>query len=186
MAVEHDAIPDAEIHEPKGAATAANGSAYIADGVGSGTWSYPSAHGGMFFVDIATPYVVTYPATYTKIAPVTSDTAHQQELSQDTAGKLTYTGTGNRHFNIDMNVSMDQASGANRDIRFAIYKNGVIISHSENIRTTSTGNKGSVAVNADVVLATNDYLEVFVKNDGASGDVNVYTIYLFVVGAPVE
>lgn len=40
MTVQHSAIPDAQLHEPKGVATAAAGTCYIADGAGSGVW-YP-------------------------------------------------------------------------------------------------------------------------------------------------
>ena len=38
MSIQHRLIPDAELHEPKGAATAANHQAYVANGSGSGTW----------------------------------------------------------------------------------------------------------------------------------------------------
>lgn len=40
---EHKAIIDAERHEPKGASTAASGTAYISDGAGSGSWVSPTA-----------------------------------------------------------------------------------------------------------------------------------------------
>lgn len=36
--VQHSVITDPHIHEPKGASTAANGTIYIADGLGTGTW----------------------------------------------------------------------------------------------------------------------------------------------------
>lgn len=36
--VQHANIPDAQLHEPKGAATATAGSIYISNGAGSGTW----------------------------------------------------------------------------------------------------------------------------------------------------
>lgn len=35
---EHKTLPDAELHEPKGAATAVAGTVYISDGAGSGSW----------------------------------------------------------------------------------------------------------------------------------------------------
>lgn len=38
MAVQHRVITDPEIHEPKGAATAPNGTVYLANGSGSGAW----------------------------------------------------------------------------------------------------------------------------------------------------
>ena len=38
MTIQHAAIPDAQLHEPKGVASATAGTAYIADGAGSGVW----------------------------------------------------------------------------------------------------------------------------------------------------
>lgn len=40
--LEHKLIADPNIHEPKGAATAATGAVYTSDGAGSGTWTVPS------------------------------------------------------------------------------------------------------------------------------------------------
>lgn len=42
MAIQHSAISDPEVHEPKGASTASAGEVYIADGAGSGDWELPS------------------------------------------------------------------------------------------------------------------------------------------------
>ena len=36
--VEHKTLPDAEIHEPKGIASATSGQVLVANGAGSGTW----------------------------------------------------------------------------------------------------------------------------------------------------
>lgn len=36
--VQHKDIPDAQLHEPKGASTAANGRVYVSNGSGSGSW----------------------------------------------------------------------------------------------------------------------------------------------------
>ena len=38
MAIEHVTITDPDIHEPKGIVTASDGSVYVADGIGSGSW----------------------------------------------------------------------------------------------------------------------------------------------------
>lgn len=37
--IQHNELPDNLLHEPKGASTAANGTVYIADGAGSGSFS---------------------------------------------------------------------------------------------------------------------------------------------------
>lgn len=39
MSIQHKNIPEAQLHEPKGASTAASGSVYVADGAGSGSWT---------------------------------------------------------------------------------------------------------------------------------------------------
>lgn len=42
--VAHSTLTGADLHEPKGVETAGAGTAYLADGVGSGTWSSPLAN----------------------------------------------------------------------------------------------------------------------------------------------
>lgn len=45
MTIQHKDIPDTNLHEPKGVATAAAGDIYVADGLGSGTWATLGAVG---------------------------------------------------------------------------------------------------------------------------------------------
>ncbi|MEL7422971.1 MAG: hypothetical protein AAFN81_08280 [Bacteroidota bacterium] len=45
MPIQHRDIPDAQLHEPKGVNIAAQGTAYIADGAGSGSWTSPLLKG---------------------------------------------------------------------------------------------------------------------------------------------
>jgi hypothetical protein len=49
MTIQHKLIADADLHEPKGVASAASGKVYQANGSGSGTWEYPpgKAHAEM-------------------------------------------------------------------------------------------------------------------------------------------
>lgn len=51
MSIEHRLITDPEIHEPKGASTAAAGTIYVADGLGSGTWQ-PRYEDNLIFAEI--------------------------------------------------------------------------------------------------------------------------------------
>lgn len=48
MAVEHSAITDPDIHEPKNVSTASAGRYYRADGAGSGAWKPIHAYGEMY------------------------------------------------------------------------------------------------------------------------------------------
>lgn len=45
MTIQHSAIPDAQLHEPKGVASAGLAKVYVANGTGSGTWDYPLPEG---------------------------------------------------------------------------------------------------------------------------------------------
>ena len=50
MSLEHSAVTDPNIHEPKGVASASAKKSYLADGLGSGSWSHNSAsmHGNAY------------------------------------------------------------------------------------------------------------------------------------------
>lgn len=69
----HKDLPDSELHEPKGVASASAGTVYIADGSGSGSWSTPLSKQVLqaAIVDISnagTYYTVAaYPGTLKKI-----------------------------------------------------------------------------------------------------------------------
>lgn len=49
--IEHSAVTDPYIHEPKGASTATAGQVYIADGAGSGNWAVLT----LADIDVAAP-----------------------------------------------------------------------------------------------------------------------------------
>ena len=61
MSIEHKDIPDANLHEPRGAATATDREMYVADGAGSGSWqrSAMSDHAEMTITNNSTATVVT-------------------------------------------------------------------------------------------------------------------------------
>lgn len=43
--IQHKNIPDAQLHEPKGVASASANTTYVADGLGSGSWETPKVSG---------------------------------------------------------------------------------------------------------------------------------------------
>lgn len=208
--VAHNSLTDPNLHEPKGVAAATADKVYVSNGAGSGTWQkitedqinsgsatagqvlvadgsggvmyHSMPHGRISFNNVGAPYTLTYPATYTKLAPTTVAGGSPTAFTEATTARLTYTGTQQQHFHIACTISCDQAAGANRDVRFKIYKSGVAVDSTEVIQTTVSGNKVSTAIHADVLLSTNDYLEVFAQNDGASGDIRIYGFYLFAMG----
>jgi len=208
--IQHSAISDAELHQPKGASTAVVNSTIKSDGAGATSWSKISPpnlsglttngsvgqhidsngdgtftmsytpHGSIHFANIGAPYVQAYAAAYAKIGATTTVSASSIDFTEATTNRLTYTGATHPHFRVVWMCSLDQSVGANRDISVAVYKNGVVLSNSEGITTTTSGNKVMVTGLADVDLATNDYLELWIFNRGGGGNMNIYTMSLMV------
>jgi len=179
----HSTLTGTDLHECKGASTAVVDKTIIAGGAGTATFKYANPHGGVYFSNIGTPTVITYPSAYTKCGPTTVASGVAVEYTEATTAKLTYTGTDSLDTRIIANICLDQASGADRDIYFKIYKNGSAITGTETAVTTQSGKKVNIQVAFDVAnLATNNYIEIYLKNNGASGDVNIYSFYLTALG----
>lgn len=179
----HASLAEADLHECKGASTATAGKVIVAGGAGTATFKYANPHGGCYFENIATPYTLAYPAVATKLAPTTTALGVAVEYTEATTARITYTGADTMDMRVNLNVSLDQAIGANRDLVLYIYKNGSVVAGSSVIDTTSTGIKVVMSATIDVPnVATNDYFEGYIKNNGVSGDINVYTFVLTAFG----
>lgn len=133
--------------------------------------------GFIYFENIATPYTVTYPSVYTKINPVTVTPGLSFEVTEGANARLTYQGA-NRVMDIQANLSLDQSSGSDKDIQVSIHKNGAILAGATAILTCASGSKRFISIYGASSLTVGDYLEVFMKNNGASGDVRVFTFML--------
>lgn len=182
MTIQHKNIADADLHEMKGAASAAIGKVPVASGAGTSPFGYANPIGSTYFVNYAAPNLIVFPAAYTKINPVTTPAGVAVETTEGVNARITYTGTLTSKFRVLANVSMSQGSGANRDLGLKLHKNGVAIAGSEIFTTASTGVIQLITSIFDISLATNDYIEAFVINKGASGDVSVSALLINILG----
>lgn len=182
MTIQHKNIADADLHEIKGAAAAAAGKVPTASGAGAAPFGYANPIGSTYFVNYAAPNVIVYPAAYTKINPVTTPAGVSIETTEGTNARITYTGAATSKFRVLANVSMSQNSGANRDLGLKLHKNGTAIAGSEIFTTASSGVIQLITSIFDISLATNDYIEAFVINKGASGDVSVSALLINILG----
>lgn len=184
MATGHKNIEDSQRHECKGASTATIGQMLVAKGDGTATFQNANPRGSSYFVDLSTPYTLAYPSAYTKLAPTTTSTALNKDYTISSTGRLTYTGVSTLATRVQANICFDRNAASVLDVEFAIYKNGSLVSGSTVAITTPTTAIGKMqaVLLMDVSLATNDYVEIYVKNAGGSGDIRVYTFYLTAVG----
>lgn len=203
----HSTLTGTELHEPKGVSTADEDTVYRATGGGSGTWSKinstmlngvtttgtagdlvladgsggfiltSTAHGNIYFYNIASPYTLAITGTnFQKINATTQNAGSPQLITEGTDSKLTYTGALPVDLDFVFNASISQTSGSNADLEFAIYKNGVAIPGSNVFITSKNNEKHMVSCHADVSVASNDYFEVYAKNHSGTGDIKVYTL----------
>ena len=86
-----------------------------------------------------------------------------------TSGRITHTGPQSRHV-INALVTLDAASGSNHLLSIFIAVNGVIVS-TKMTDTVSHGLPRAIATFINVVLDTDDYVEIFVRNESATTNV---------------
>ena len=172
MTIQHNLITGSDLHEPKGVATAANKTVYVANGSASGAWVLPSVT-----ANVTIPFNSASP-TYTQ-ANTTSDVILDPAwvsgvvsgftVQTSPNARIRYDGadTG-RNVTITLAAACNQASGSNKNVEFALFKNGTELPGSRSIRTTTTGDWGSITVIGSTAMATNDYIEVKTKASAAA------------------
>jgi hypothetical protein len=205
MTIEHAIIPDAQLHQPKGASTAAINTTIKSDGAGATSWSKIAPpnldgitangsvgmhldsngdgtwnldylpHGSTYFNNYAAPYAQVYAAAYAKMGITTTVSGTPVDFTEETTNRLTYTGPTRPHFKVSWAVSLDQATAGNLDISIAVYKNGAILANSEGHFTSVPNIKVMLTGFSDVDLTLNDYLELWIFNRGGAGNMAIYS-----------
>ena len=184
--VNHSTLTDPYLHEPKGVAAASAGSVYIADGSGSGDWVKDHAHiNGYISFDATTPaYQHSVTTGFTALNPTFSTTlADGFTGAVSPNARLVYTGTDNINAFCSFTFNFKQASGTNYNLEVVFYKNGVVMNGGHIIVTASSGEWKSATLTDMTSLATNDYIEIFVKGSSAF-TLDVAAASLIVHGIP--
>lgn len=191
--IQHALIQDPMIHEPKGAATANNGTVYVANGTGSGVWTptndFPVRTGWASYEDAQytslSPLAVTS-GVRTKLTidalKATTETSYRPKASQlwnTGTNKITpYTVGDCYQLRLRFKAkpsTIDKIITLELDVGGAL---GVILSHTQRF-TKGTAEQ-------DMVLDVSTYaLSTFVSNGGSiyittTTDADVYDIGLFI------
>ncbi len=110
--------------------------------------------------------------TYVKVAGTTTFDSISERFTNDggTSNRAKYIGSRNRTFSLSAVASL--TSGNGNALRMAIFKNGVLVGNSEARGSISgTGDPLNIVTSTIVSVVTNDYLEVFVRNDTATTNI---------------
>ena len=168
--VNHSTMTDPYLHEPKGVAAASNGSVYVANGAGTGSWVHAHHYIGAYVdFDTTTPaYQHNTTTTLTPLDPtfIISENNGFAGVATPNA-RLQYTEVESIVATVNFTMSIKNNSGSNKDVEFVLYKNGVAVGGAHNIQTVISGEWSNCTLVGQTTLEQDDYLEIWVKGDAA-------------------
>lgn len=127
--------------------------------------------------------------TYNKLAG-DSELIEARNMDMPENGRLRYTGSIPYHFRVASSQSM-VAAGSNKVFGFQFFifndsaSSGALLEPSQmNRKMGAAGDEGSISLHWDVILDTNDYIELWVENRTDDTNITVEHLYLSAVGHP--
>ena len=175
--IQHSAITDPNIHEPKGITTASNGQVYVADGGGSGDWKFTTGHafGELFITNNSTAQTLAAASGKAVLNPAGAWQANgfQNVTLTPASGTITVAGAGDYQLNFwAVFETASISSGAAYNFFYAV--NGTPSTRKVYMKKTSNGvdtlhvhATGFAQVTAGAVLS------MFVGGDGTSSGTNI-------------
>ena len=178
--VQHNALTDPNIHEPKNITSAIEGQVYMANGSGSGTWKLPSGHAyGELYITAGTTAQALAAASGTSILNPTDEwtSGYNNHITQIPAnGTLTITNAGLYDVNFyAIFTTASLAIGTQYNFYYAI--NGTPSTRKLLTRKITNG-VDTLHVNGVglVELAENDILSMYVGGDATSSSTNIIVL----------
>lgn len=172
MTIQHKNIADADLHEPKGVASATANKVYVSNGTGSGTWQALPAklYAEIYINNGVTSQTLSAASAYAILNPTAEWTDNLKSGLTTTPANGTITLTSAGTYLVEFWVVFDTAAiaaGSSYNFKFAI--NGTPGNRIVGTKKTTNGvdrlhlsAQGLVAVNA------NDILSIHVAGDGTS------------------
>lgn len=94
-------------------------------------------------------------------------------FTQTTGGRLTYNGTTTAVMTIHASITLDPVSAASQNLSVYVAKNGVVIDATRISSFISTGLAQNLSLSTNQSFATNDYVELFVRNATSTDNITV-------------
>lgn len=174
MPIEHDSIPDSELHEPKGVASATSGQLYYANGAGSGAWTDETDQ----IAGITVNRLLDAESVAASQLPSGLDTPLQIEfgpavsttdVSLSAAGALTINTTGT--YRVKVSVELGRSGGAGTSIMFLrALVNGVQAGRSIAYKISSATETSSFNDEAWLTLTAGTVITYEIIRDGAGNN----------------
>jgi hypothetical protein len=131
-------------------------------------------YGEFYMQNNATETILTVPTTPVKVAGTTITGQNNQFIH--TTNRLQYTGTETKIFKLNASFSWELSSGVADLASMYIYKNGVVITKSRlqgKMNDTLANYPRNASITILESLSTNDYVELWVSNDGNTNNMIV-------------
>lgn len=171
--VQHAAQTGADLHEPKGVASANLNEVYIANGAGSGSWDNQTA-----FIEVKIDLGGTLTRSFVGATAYTDFildyiAEHATLFSyNDTTKEITYTGAADLSVKYSLVMSMSRTDlGGSPEVTVAMFEDVgagfVEITSSRVARSFTNNDVGSLAMNGIHTFSTGDKMKLRVKTDAS-------------------
>ncbi len=132
---------------------------------------------GNLYISTSVPTNFTAVNTPTKLSGTTTP-VNLFRVSSPSSNRLTYTGSKAKRFTIVCSLTSSQTS-SNKEYSYYIYKNGIQLPESrQKIKLINASDQVSTTISCTALLASNDYIEVWVEANTSTTTLNVETFNL--------
>lgn len=170
--IQHSALTDPEVHEPKDITTAEAGAVYVADGSGSGAWQQPAGHayGELYISEGVTAQTLQAASGTAKLNPTDEWTTNGNANVTLSAANGTITITHAGEYALDFWIVFTTAAIASgAKYRFYYTVNGT--HGTRNVYLTKPTNGADTlhcAASGIATFAANDVVTIYVGGDATS------------------
>ena len=94
-------------------------------------------------------------------------------FTQTSSGRFTYNGSTTAVMTIHASITLDPVSASNQNLSVYVAKNGAVISETRISASIAAGLTQNLALSTNQSFATNDYVELFVRNSTSTDNILV-------------
>lgn len=178
--IQHSALSDPNIHEPKGVTTALAGQVYVADGSNSGTWSFPAGHayGEIYITEGVTSQTLSAASAKAILNPTGEWTGNGNKNVTLTpaSGTITVLAAGEYALNFWITFTTAAIAGGAK-YRFYYAINGV--TNTRNVfsaKSTNAAETHTLSASGIASLAVNDVVSIYVAGDATSSSTAIIPV----------